>query len=1078
MSNSFKFKLADGSELRLADLEAAGLSVIPVNADQPISPFGDHLHANGQTTAAAYPAHVWAKATGIMIMTGFKSQRRFSEFTFSLMDVDIEAAMIERYPEVVEEILQTYRTGAATTPCIARTKSGGLRLSGYLAPCVPKLSLRDRTDDEMLIEFFSLNAYSRWDPRYTLIEGSILNAPELRIECIQQMARLATAVGYRKSKPPGTPLEVAETSTLGDVVVQWDSLGRSQYLPKEHCKIREHRSNNDAVSFYKRDDGSIGGYCHACKQGWIEVAAPSATPSLMPPDPIAHPDDANLLSVKPSFTEIQQHQAERVRRGTMSPLALQRAATVTIPKERLMDIVNLTTSDASIKAALRSNSRVIAVNAPTGAGKDHQQEVYLVDTGKYSIETKPHGRLAEEKVNRLMGSVTAIRIYGILHGADIVEAMPMEQRIEEAFPEDRSWVCIQPRRVNRYIQKGGNRHQGPCLDCPVRDLCSFSGMNGQTQLAQDKRAIVSANNHLFLHPVYENQAQSLYLRQTGGTRIPRVAFIDEADPLEMFLACDLTLNYLHHIQTMWDGEAAADWAKKVTHILTQEQDLEGLQEFMLGIPHTHRRKIVEQLTKIRVRCTAQPERIVRTETNKVLSEITVKFPSGNEAFIAVDKDAYDFLREQEQAVLMPREVPLDGWLTLSLDAAYHLGVYGKPEDMNEIQILTDLPQVYSHKWNPFDNLYRFFSIYPRPEDAPMHFYSNTLHWDIPPVLPSWLEKTVMMSATLNQELLNRTLPRIKNELHFVGVKPTPLVQGSRIFRIRTGTYCRRTILQQTQDDNGSFTSIGLSAAGERFINIFKNEVKRDIGKTHALITYKSIVESLGDWIDSQRNITSTAHFGGLVGIDEMSEADMLWILGTPEISDNTIRRYAKQFYGNDTTPLDYTRTEDGTYTDSRMQHIHDIKVQGELLQAAGRARLNRTQGTIILLTSEEIPTVTNREEVIEFDYQDWLIDKNIEHLADRVKERQVAEVAYAADLHNTELTAKEVATRNQLTSRRVKRDRDSLNIKIGAGRRSTITEEQKQRISQNASDGMSLRQNAKAVGVTFGQIRRYLQSLE
>ena len=1083
--STFKFNLGCGTTLQLSEMEAAGLSIIPVNDDKPIAPFSEHLHASGITTANCYPPNVWAKATGIMIMTGFKSQRDFSEFTYSLMDIDIEAAMIARYPELVDQIVQAYKIGAASTPCIARTKSGGLRLSCYIASCESKQSFRDKKDDEMLIEFFSLNAYSRWDRRYKMIEGSILDAPEMRVEAIQLMAQLAVSVGYRKKKKSTSgPRSVTTTSTIGDIVIEWDSLGRSQYLPKEHCKIRDHRSNNDAVSFYKHDDGSIGGYCHACEEGWIEVPPKHQKPRPRravnindAPQPILSPDEANLLPAKPTFADRQLYQASLVQQGTLSPLALQRPNAVTLQTETQLQTIPLNESDREIKSALYNSGRVTGLNSPTGSGKDYQHIGYLVDTGKYSIETKPHSRLAEEKIHRIHEHLTAIRIYGILHGADIVEAMPMEQRIEEAFPEDRSWVCIQPTRVFNYIQKGGNRHQGPCLDCPVKDMCSFSGMNGQTQLAQNIRAVVIANNKLFIHPIFENQAMSLYLRQIQGTRIPRVAFMDEADPRSMFLSCELKLSYLHQVQTMWDGEAAADWAKHVTHLITQEQDLNALQDYILGIPLATRQRIADQLTRIRVRCTAQPERIVGTEDNKVLSEITVTFPSGNQAFIAVDTDAYQFLRGQNQPVLKPRNVPQDGWLPISLDAAYHLGVYGKPEDMNDMQIQTELPQVYSRKWNPFDNLYRFFTRYQRPADAPIHFHDNTLFWEIPPVIPVWIEKLVLMSATLNEELLKRTLSAIASDIDFMKVKPTPLVQGSQIFRIRTGTYCRRTILEQVKDDHGKYATNGLAAAGERFVEMIKHEVQQDRTQTHAIITYKYITDMLGDWIDEQPNVLSAAHFGGLVGIDEMSEADVLWILGTPELADTDIRRLAKRFYGNDEEPLDYTRTEDGTYIDERMQLVHAIIVQGELMQAAGRARMNRVKGTLMLLTAVDVPTVTDRKECIEFDYQDWLIDKNIKRLADRVKERETAEIAYNTDLHNTELTASDIATRNRLPAKRVKKDRKDLGILTNrGGSKSKLTDKQIQQIKDNAAAGLSQRQNAADVGVPRTTLQRVLKS--
>lgn len=282
---NFEFNLKCGTRLSTDDLDNAGLSVIPVNYQKPISSFGKFLREDGQTTAAEYPEGDWHRADGVMVMTGKKSQRigRDSQ-TYYLMDIDIEFAMRERYPELVKEILSVYKIacGDELTPCILETKSNGLRLSCYLPGYDTKQSFRDRKDDEMLLEFFSMNSYSRYDSRYRMVSGSILDAPVFRrLDVVQRIAQLTLEVGQRREQKPKNEMEVAKTATIGDLDVEFDANGRSLvYYPKEHCKIREHQSNTNAVSFYKMKDGSIHGRCQACEESWIEV---KGKPTSVPP---------------------------------------------------------------------------------------------------------------------------------------------------------------------------------------------------------------------------------------------------------------------------------------------------------------------------------------------------------------------------------------------------------------------------------------------------------------------------------------------------------------------------------------------------------------------------------------------------------------------------------------------------------------------------------------------------------------------------------------------------------------------------------------------------------------------------
>ena len=693
---------------------------------------------------------------------------------------------------------------------------------------------------------------------------------------------------------------------------------------------------------------------------------------------------------KPTFEELEESKRRRVRAGQLSPLELSRPK-VMLQKgiwdksvewkpsaDRAHDVLNVINSpeyQAVLKQAFLKDARLVVLDAPTGAGKDETHMTVVLDYNLHSIETKPHHRVAREKVERWQQlSASAAHWTGILHGREIVEAMEWENRLEDPFPEDGSWKCIQPSKVWAYMQQGGNRHYGICLDCPARDACYDIGFNGQAKYAREQRAIVTAIPDLFTNPIYESFSEKLYVvpkaddDEESGERTLRLAVMDEVEPTNLFLDCELTLGQLQTWRVMWESMELHAFATKLETILIQGQGLETLAEYLESIDDELSGVLNRQMSRVRTPYRSYRRETGDSDTGEVLSKVRIVWPNGNEAYLALDEAAYRVLREKELPALIRDEVEATGCLELDLDVAFHLGVYGNPAEMDAEEIKSALPKVYSETWTPLKQLQTLFSRYP-VDGAPMHFKKEALVWEIPPQVHGHLQKLLCMSATVDEVLFRRAMSEYDENLEFVSVPPTPLMEGSRIFQIRTGKYCRGTVLKW---DNTK-QPVGLKRAGENLWDMFVTEVERDSGVTHALITYQCILEWNAEWLDTQPNVLAYANYWGLEGINEMQDADYLWVMFDPELDGNTIERYAKRFWGDDEEPLNFDR-EDGYYLDERVRRVWKSQVLGELLQAVGRARLNRTQGNVVVLTGLDIPTVTNREETMLFDLADWELD--------------------------------------------------------------------------------------------------------
>lgn len=265
-----------GTTIRLADLEAAGLSYVPCGQvdgeDQPLFPYAHFWGNKQQVTLTSYgkKANPWTlnHMTGVQLMTGTPTYRSRSPVDHYLVDIDIEKHLIDDHPEIVDRILARYRSGCEGTPCIVKTKSGGLRLSAFC----PYLDRKRAFEDEsgMLLEIFSEKGLSRLDGRYAVLEGSVLDIPTLPKPVLQEIHAIISEIVPEKVAQT-SERTVVSASQIGDLNIEWDKNGRSQFFSAQHCQATSHKSTRNTVRFTKHADGSVDGKCFNCGETWWEV---------------------------------------------------------------------------------------------------------------------------------------------------------------------------------------------------------------------------------------------------------------------------------------------------------------------------------------------------------------------------------------------------------------------------------------------------------------------------------------------------------------------------------------------------------------------------------------------------------------------------------------------------------------------------------------------------------------------------------------------------------------------------------------------------------------------------------------
>ena len=268
-----------GTRLSLSDLESAGLSYVPCGKvdgkDQPILKFahlwGKRQRVKQETFGKRWNAHTLRDMTGVQIMTGFPTYKREGKTGYLYYtSLDIEARLIEQYPDHAQRIRSIYENNVIGDPCVLKTKSAGLRLDAYSPYVGKKMAFQD--DGGMLFEILADKCLSRLDRRYEMIAGSVLEMPTLPDTALQEIYQVISEVATKKTSDK--PREVVETSQIGDLGIEWDQDGRSQYFTTEHCQKTSHTSNREEVRFTRYADGSVDGKCFNCGETWWEIEPP------------------------------------------------------------------------------------------------------------------------------------------------------------------------------------------------------------------------------------------------------------------------------------------------------------------------------------------------------------------------------------------------------------------------------------------------------------------------------------------------------------------------------------------------------------------------------------------------------------------------------------------------------------------------------------------------------------------------------------------------------------------------------------------------------------------------------------
>ena len=266
-------------------LSRAGLSFLPISKKGNAI---ERWRADGKNWETRYGVQdwkpkSWRESYGIQIFTGKPSEY--------LTDLDFEYAIVRDHPEILVSTLQQLCT-LVDNPLLVISKSGGVRFScrtpGYVHQKRDQMAVavweNHRDHKHLYLEIFGEKGLSRYDARYEIFTGSLLDIPVVDHQALLEIVNeLRQQIGTprpekRKSIPKSTPRsekQVYKTILIVDGLpsdLRWIKRKDGSFESARGdypCQVTNHKNSDGAAQYYQQVNGQIDAFCHNCKQPWI-----------------------------------------------------------------------------------------------------------------------------------------------------------------------------------------------------------------------------------------------------------------------------------------------------------------------------------------------------------------------------------------------------------------------------------------------------------------------------------------------------------------------------------------------------------------------------------------------------------------------------------------------------------------------------------------------------------------------------------------------------------------------------------------------------------------------------------------
>ena len=983
--------------VKLYELEQADISFMPIGRaphnDQGPIDFGGERFLRRQSLED-WKIEFWHKSWGIQVYTGTPSERDGA----SWHDIEFKYEAICAAPDVVFTCIKAL-TNAVVNPLLTLTKSGGLRftcrLQDYLHPNTDQArqyiykhtsTVETPNHREVYLEIFGDKGYSRWDRRYEILLGNLLDPPVIVKEVL--FASLDTLrAALHQPAPPGNEGLETTTSAVRVVPASFGSynlnLAKAAFLKRGFSYLKQ----EDGIYYWIRPDSNVSdGHVLLWEENgavWVRATTPDTGLPMEATHITDIWNDTGILPQLPATGLPVSDKVLAVREGKLTPLAIKRPAPV-LRKPEGSETVRGTIEEnaAEIQRVFNRDVRVLGLVGEMERGKNDAVESYVRNGGAISLAVRSMLGERVEKRFQERNLPSFARWKPRTHFWKQVKEIPIETRM--ATPFQRGNVCEDAERCDALEEKGGNPSESICPECPVYIECQQHGYLSQPTTLKNAKAQITHSVTLFLDPERPKIAEGV-LEQVDGTE--RLCIVDAQSVLRLFRKHYISKATLKEWRVNWRESALGRFASALLNAseIRSEPDNNTVGRIRTAVQafEGQEKTLAQQMGQVNILSKVVPCEFIDDETGKMLARFRIEFKGGAAAYIPSDTDAIDKLTTKELPVFQldtfePNE---DMKIPMPMAQAIALGIL----DTTTVENIKAFPTVYQEpNWTLWHRLKRFFAHYPRDADAPMLWAKDNILFWMPPVLHPSVKRFVFIRSTLSERNLRSAFPDEEIEVH--RIKSTAWLQGNRVFQIRTGLYLRQTLLNYDTD----WDILGMSETGQRFFLGIQAEIEKAPNIKHAIITNEPIIPHL-------QNIAAKENVCGVIGFKERKKvaiifetADVIWIGGAPYWTPGFTWRQAQILFGNDEKPLCYDgEAEFGTYKDERVQSVYNQQIIGALTRIVGQARLNYLPNkTVVLLTGMSLPYITDRPETLLFDWEDFEVADGLDKLREVIAERE------------------------------------------------------------------------------------------
>ena len=979
----------------LDDVEQAAISFMPIGRapgyDRGPRTFGGKrfLKRQGMTD---WLIRRWQASWGLQVYTGIPSERDGARWH----DLEFTYQAICAVPDAVFGCIEAL-INAVANPLLTVTKSGGLRFScrvpGYLHPSTeqakPYIYKHSPTPEnphqrDLYLEIFGEEGYSRWDARYEILLGNLLEPPVIAKEVLFAPIDTLRAELHQPA-PPGEKQLQPATAAPSFLASRNLDLAKEAFVKRGFSYIQQ----ENGFHRWTRPGGGVGdtdvSLWESDENVWVRAFTHDAgLPMEATPITDVWDDTGILPSIPPTGLPVSD-KVLAVREGTLSPLAIKRLPRVLQRLETAQSVYEtLERNSAQIQGVFDREVRILGLRvSEAGSGKNHEVESYLLNGGATCLNVPTVG-LAEEAEQRYQtrNLPSFARWKSRMYLWEQAKEIPREVRM--AAPFQAGNVCEDPERCDALLEKGGNPRESICPQCPVYTECRIFGYLSQPYTLQYAKAQIVAIPQLFFNPRDAAVVAEILAQEDAAERL---CIVDEAQARDLFLACEISKNVLRAWSVNWQGEALGNFAKALLNAADIKVQAHGdpakRMRIVMQAFARQEGELIRQMCQVNVRGKVVERVAVDAETGEEMPCFIIEFKGGALGYIPFTDDAVDELAAKGLPLFRigPFVFDEDMNIPMAMSQAIRLGILSA-ETVEGIQ---EFPTICRDpNWTFWHQLKRFFAYYTRDADAPMWWDNKVLRFSVPPVLHESVQRLLLMSVTLSEQHLRRAFP--DDDIGVLRTEPTAWVEGNQVFQICTGVYPREILL--SYDSN--WDVVGMSKTGQDFFSGIKAEIDRDPSVKHAIITIKSISVRLED-VAEKENVCLVTNFRKMERVESaFKEAQVLWIVGAPQLPQGRIWHQAQILFGNDEKPLSYERDrESHRYKDERVQSVYEYCVSGVLRQAVGLAGLNRlADKKVVLISGLALPEITDRPETLLFDWTDFEVAGGLDKLPEVIATRQ------------------------------------------------------------------------------------------